>query len=111
MPGFCESGIPDAVGMLCRFLPMHHGVVRSADCPGRGSGRERRDGWASVPGVFGSGSCRIAPVFLSGRPHWVYAQALLAVPMLRAPVSLLCSDEREQTEEKGVKHRKYGNKS
>ena len=53
----------------------------------------------------------IALAFLSGRPHWVCAQALLAVPVPGASVSLLCSDEREQTEEKGVKHRKYGNKS
>ena len=89
MPGFCESGIPDAMGMFCRFLPMHHGVVCPADCSGRGYGRERRDGSASVPGVFGSDSCRIAPAFLSGRPHWVCAQAFLAVPMLRASVSLL----------------------
>ena len=44
----------------------------------------------------------IALAFLSGRPHWVCAQALLAVPVLRAPISLLCSDERGQTEGKGV---------
>ena len=99
---FCRSGAAHTLGMLCCYVYLRHGAVHSRGYLGQEYGNECHDRERTVPGVFHCGVRHVTPDFFRGCSAWIYPRTFLAVSMLRASVSVLCSDTRGQPERKGM---------
>ena len=91
----CEGSISDTMGMLCRFWCLQYGAVDSRGYLGQEHENERHDREQTVFGVFHCGGCYITSDFFCGCSVWIYPETFLAVSLLRASISLLCSDTKE----------------
>ena len=79
---------------LCRFWCLQYGAVDSRGYLGQEHENERHDREQTVFGVFHCGGCYITSDFFCGCSVWIYPKIFLAVSLLQASISVLCSDKR-----------------